>query len=300
MFKKRVLIAKSYNPYLNLAVEDWILNNLEANVPVLYLWQNNKTVVIGRHQNVYSEVDVKQAKADGVNIARRQSGGGAVFHDLGNLNFTFLSSKEKYSIEENNQLIIKALKRFGIEAKASGRNDLTVMEAKISGSAFKLQKDRAFHHGTLLVNLNQNNAQKYLTPDKAKLAAKGVTSVKSRIANLQDFNPQISVQNLIMAILEEFGCLEFEVLNEENLKNNQQIREYYTQITDKNWIFNKMPAQKNCFKKKTEKGFFEIYFELREDKCFDVDIFSDTLNFDDIEQIRSQIEGKNVNNLKIF
>jgi lipoate-protein ligase A len=79
MSEKRVFIAKSYNPYLNLAVEDWILNNLETNVPVLYLWQNNKTVVIGRHQNVYSEVDVKQAKADGVNIARRQSGGGLFF-----------------------------------------------------------------------------------------------------------------------------------------------------------------------------------------------------------------------------
>ena len=152
MSKLKVFLSDSTDPWFNLATEDWIFRDMDPSYQVLFLWRNAETVVIGRFQNPWTECDVEKMEADGIKLARRQSGGGAVFHDLGNTNFTFLSGADEYDKERNNRIITDALARFGITAEPSGRNDIIVEGRKVSGSAFKKKRDRAFHHGTMLIN----------------------------------------------------------------------------------------------------------------------------------------------------
>ena len=188
--KLRILKSAVTNPWFNLATEDWIFQALDANSHTLFLWRNSETVVIGRSQNPWVECKIDKMEADDVFLARRQSGGGAVFHDLGNTNFTFLSPKDSYDQEANFTIIINALKKLGIDAELSGRNDMQVGDKKISGNAFKHAADRSFHHGTLLVNANMQKLGDYLNPHPLKLKAKGIKSVRARVANLVEFNEE--------------------------------------------------------------------------------------------------------------
>src|SRR3989344_1875354 len=162
--KAKCLISKTHDPFLNLAIEDWIFNDLSPNNEILFLWQNDRSVIIGRNQNPHAECNLKKMGEERVNLVRRHSGGGAVFQDLGNMNFTFLSSRSNYDRKKNFQIIINALKKFNISAETSGRNDIFVESSKISGSAFKEKPDRAFHHGTLMIHVNLDELQNYLTP----------------------------------------------------------------------------------------------------------------------------------------
>ena len=200
----RILKSAVTNPWFNLATEDWIFNTLDADSHTLFLWRNSETVVIGRSQNPWVECKTDKMEADEVFLARRQSGGGAVFHDLGNTNFTFLSPKDDYDQVANFTIIINALKKLGIDAKLSGRNDMQVGDKKISGSAFKHAADRSFHHGTLLVNADMQKLGDYLNPHPLKLKAKGIKSVRARVANLVEFNEDITHEILSQAIIEAF------------------------------------------------------------------------------------------------
>ena len=137
-------------------------------------------------------------------LARRQSGGGAVFHDLGNTNFTFLSSRADYSKENNNKILCNALRAFGIEAGPSGRNDIIADGKKVSGAAFKEKSDRCFHHGTMLIDVDMNRLGDYLSPSKLKLRAKGVSSVRSRVANLRELSCEISHDSFCDSVIREF------------------------------------------------------------------------------------------------
>jgi len=154
----KIFHSDSHDPWFNLATEDWIFRDMDPNQRVLFLWRNAETVVIGRFQNPWVECNTSRMEADGIKLARRQSGGGAVFQDLGNTNFTFMTGRQFYNKNDNNQIILNALRAHGIEGEASGRNDLVVTDdegaRKFSGSAFKETKDRCFHHGTLLLNAN--------------------------------------------------------------------------------------------------------------------------------------------------
>ena len=143
-------------PLFNLAVEECIFRQMDPNQRVLFLWRNANTVVIGRAQNPWKECNTRRMEEDGVTLARRSSGGGAVFHDLGNSCFTFMEGKPEYDKSISTAIVLDALKRLGVEAFASGRNDLLVAtpdgERKVSGSAYRETHDRGFHHGTLLLD----------------------------------------------------------------------------------------------------------------------------------------------------
>ena len=208
MTKLRILVSETFDPWFNLATEDWIFRDMDPDTHVLYLWRNSDTVVIGRFQNPWTECNTEKMEADSIKLARRQSGGGAVYHDLGNTNFTFMSSKKNYDKSVNNKIIISALEQFGISAYASGRNDILVDDhegaKKISGSAFKETKDRSFHHGTLLINADLTKLGQYLNPSKKKLESKGIKSVRSRVANLTQFNSTLEHETLCKAIIEKF------------------------------------------------------------------------------------------------
>jgi len=185
-----------HDPYTNLAYEDWMLDQIASDEILFFLWQNQHTVVIGKNQNAYKEAQVSALEENGGKLARRSSGGGAVYHDLGNLNFTFIAPSDAYDVFKQLKVIITALNKLGIEATFVGRNDIEVDGYKISGNAFAKRSNNSLHHGTLLVNVAMNELTKYLNVSKAKMNAKGVDSVRKRVANLVQFNPDLTIDNL--------------------------------------------------------------------------------------------------------
>lgn len=197
--------GRSYDPHYNLAVEEYLLESVEPGQCVLYLWQNRNTVVVGRNQNPWKECRTTLLEQEGGHLARRLSGGGAVFHDLGNLNFTFLVCLEDYSVPRQMEVIRSAVASLGILAEVSGRNDILARGRKFSGNAFYKNGRQAYHHGTLLVAADMEQLGRYLHPSRAKLKAKGVESVRSRVVNLQELNPAVTVDSLKKALKEAFS-----------------------------------------------------------------------------------------------
>ena len=194
----------SFDPFLNLATEQHLLDTVEGGCCLLYLWQNQNTVVIGKNQNPWAECRASLLESEGGHLARRLSGGGAVFHDLGNLNFTFLVPTEDYDLGKQQRVLLEACRSFGIPAELSGRNDLTADGRKFSGNAFYHNGPRSYHHGTLLVNVDGEKLSRYLTPAKAKLETKGVASVRSRVVNLIELCPTLTISALKKALVAAF------------------------------------------------------------------------------------------------
>lgn len=209
LMKNKIIVTDNTDPWRNLAMEELIMDSAEPNEMVLYLWQNRDTVVIGKNQNAWKECCCEKLEADGGRLARRSSGGGAVFHDMGNLNFTFAADPSRYDLERQLGVILTACRNCGIDAKFTGRNDITAEGRKFSGNAFRHTKKCSMQHGTLLVHTDPEKMSKYLNPEKVKLMAKGVTSVRSRIANLTEFNPRLTAaimkQALMKVFTEEYG-----------------------------------------------------------------------------------------------
>jgi lipoate---protein ligase len=202
--KTKVLWTKTLNPWWNLAVEEYLLNSVEEGECILYLWQNQNTVVIGKNQNPWRECRRELLEKEGGYLARRLSGGGAVFHDTGNLNFTFLMRKEDYTLERQVGVILGAVRKVGIAAEMTGRNDITVEGRKFSGNAFCFRKSNAFHHGTLLVSADMGKLSRYLQVSEEKIKSKGVESVKARVVNLSEYNAGLTIERMGQAFMEAF------------------------------------------------------------------------------------------------
>lgn len=205
--KKSVFISQSYDVFTNLALEDWLYKNFDfSHHHVLMLWANDPCVVIGRHQNPFTEANVSNLVRKGVTLARRNSGGGAVFHDRGNLNCTFFTPRERYNRKYNLNIITRALFReWGVKADINKRDDIVVCDKKqISGTAAKLGHPNAYHHCTLLVNSNKLHLSEALVKDEAKYVTKATPSVPSPIKNLCDVNKNINVPQLLSAVGYEF------------------------------------------------------------------------------------------------
>ncbi len=201
----RIYESAGFDPYTNLALEKHLMDITPPGVCLLYLWQNKNTVVIGKNQNPWLECRTSLLEQEGGVLARRLSGGGAVFHDLGNLNFTFIMRKEDYDLDRQISVIQTACALAGIRAEKSGRNDLLAEERKFSGNAFYQNRTHAYHHGTLMINVDKDKLGRYLSPPKAKLEAKGVTSVRSRVVNLQELNSSLTIAGMKVYMKEAFS-----------------------------------------------------------------------------------------------
>jgi len=199
-----IIGADGTSPYRNIALEECLLHDVVPGQCILYLWQNQRTVVIGRNQNARDECDVAALEADGGHLARRLSGGGAVYHDLGNLNFTFLVPTADFDVSSQTETILRAVRRVGVDAERTGRNDLTADGRKFSGHAYYHTGDKSYHHGTLMVAVDTEPLSRYLRVSPLKLRDKGVRSVRSRVCNLCDLVPSLSVGILATALREAF------------------------------------------------------------------------------------------------
>lgn len=279
----RVLLSDITNPWFNLATEDWIFRELDPHTHTLFLWRNDNTVVIGRHQNPWVECKVQKMEDDGVFLARRQSGGGAVFHDLGNTNFTFLSARDGYDQEANFQIIIDALATFGIVAERSGRNDILTNDRKISGSAFKHTKERSFHHGTLLIDADLGRLSDYLNPHAKKLVSKGIKSVRSRVANLTEFDASLNHDAVCSAITESFfeyygARCEPELLDETTLRSIPSLDAYYRQMADWDWRFGRTPDFSHRLETRFDWGGIDIHLDVHRGVVRASKVYSDAMD----------------------
>ena len=190
------------DPYRNLALEQYLTEHVADDACILYLWQNQNTVVIGRNQNAWQECRTGLLEQEGGTLARRLSGGGAVFHDMGNLNFTFSVSTENYDLSRQQRVILEACRLLGIQAELSGRNDLLAQGRKFSGNSFYNHGGRSFHNGTLLIDADMTKMGRYLSPSPAKIASKGVASVASRVVNLRELCPGLTVAGMTSAMVQ--------------------------------------------------------------------------------------------------
>ncbi|RKO99573.1 hypothetical protein CXG81DRAFT_8098, partial [Caulochytrium protostelioides] len=206
-----VIIAESRDIGLHLAVEDWLLRRpRQASTPAqtLFLWRNDACAVIGRNQNPFRELHLDRLRRDGVPWIRRLSGGGAVYHDLGNTNYTLVAPRADFDRDVAVGLVVRALRhRLDIPAAVTPRHDIAVHGRKISGSAYKLVRDRSYHHGTMLIDTDLDRLTRYLctAPDaRAGWTTKGTPSVPSQVSRLRDHSLTVSHLAYVGAVAAEF------------------------------------------------------------------------------------------------
>lgn len=197
-------LSPSPDGWQNLATDEWLLDHLQPDEMILYLYINQNAVIIGKNQNPWRECNLQAMDQDGVQLVRRITGGGAVFHDTGNLNFSFIAGEDRYDLEKQLGLILHAVRSLGIPCDFSGRNDLLADGRKFSGNAFCSRSGMRQHHGTLLLHADMTRLQNYLQVDPRKLQAKGVTSVRSRVCNLSEFREDLTVPVMISSLKQTF------------------------------------------------------------------------------------------------
>ncbi|MBR3750963.1 MAG: lipoate--protein ligase [Clostridia bacterium] len=287
------VISDGYDPRENLALEQYITENCAPDEIWLYLWQNRNTVVIGRNQNPWRECDVKAIKDDGVTLVRRESGGGAVFHDEGNLNFTFIADNKLYDLERQLGVVIRALESFGLRAEFSGRNDILLNGKKFSGNAFSHKVGVSLQHGTLLISSDMARLAKYLKPSKAKLEAKGVQSVRSRVCNLADHAQGITKEALMRALLEAF---EAEYKRVDAVVHSDQLdKNDYKDLIDKysswEWTVGETPQYKSVFENRFGWGEVQLCLDVKNGAVVRADLFSDAMDARTITEAAKKIPG---------
>ena len=294
MIKKlRIYEATSVQPHFNLAVESYLMDTTETDECTLYLWQNQNTVVIGRNQNAWAECRTSLLEEEQGTLARRISGGGAVFHDLGNLNFTFAMAKDNYNLDKQLSVIQKACALAGITAEKSGRNDLLAEGRKFSGNAFYQNKTHAYHHGTLMVDVDKDKLGRYLSPPKAKLEAKGITSVRSRVVNLKELSPTLTIEKMKefmkQAFREVYGCpVSTVTLDETALKSITELQSKYG-----SWEYLYGSSHPFSFDAQTrfDWGQFQLQLEAKNGIISTAKVYTDSLDWSIAESVEQALTG---------
>lgn len=293
----KIFISRSHNPCFNLAFEEYLVREHDPKDQILYLWQNQNTVVIGRNQNPWKECNLDELKRQGGHLVRRKSGGGAVYHDLGNLNFTFISAFSEGKIKENIDLIIKVLSFNQTPAVFSGKNDILAEGCKVSGNAFFIEGNILCHHGTLLVDTDSEKLNEILTVSRRKLQSKGIDSVKSRVKNLKEFNKAISVESLITDLADIFPpCGEAASITsfvDETTEDAHIDMDAVQQLMDRynswEWNFGSSPEFNLQISERFPWGEVDVYLMVKDGSIEEAEVTTDALDIALPQKIKERI-----------
>ena len=284
--------APTGDGWLNLARDGYFLENNKKGDVVLYFYVNKNAVIIGRNQNAWKECNIANMDADGVQLVRRHSGGGAVFHDNGNLNFSFITDEKHYDLNRQMRVILNAVSKLGLKAELSGRNDITVDGKKFSGNAFSLAKGNRSHHGTILVNADLTKLSNYLCVSKEKMRSKGIDSVRARVCNLCELSSGLTVEAMrrlvIESFIEEYGAASEYVFDGTALAEVEERRE---RLASWEWRFGKTPQFDFETDKRFSFGDTQIYFNSRNGVIRETKVYSDCLDTELTTEIENALTG---------
>lgn len=284
----------SLNPYYNLAFEEYVLCN-RRDGDYLLLWQNDNTVVIGQNQNAEGEINRAFVEKHRINVVRRSTGGGAVYHDLGNLNYSFITDAEnadQKTMLRFTQPVVAALRGLGLQAEASGRNDILIDGRKVSGTAQRLYKHRILHHGTLLFHTDSEMAMGALRVDPQKFRSKSAKSVRSRIGNIKDFLDAEMELAAFWAYLKESlsdGSLISGALSEVELEQVEKLkREKYDTWA---WNFGRSPNYTMNNKRYWPGGCLAVYAAVEKGVISDISFRGDFLSLRPLDDLLADLRG---------
>jgi len=298
MDRLQVVISNQYNPFLNRAVEQYLTDHQEEGTVTMYLWKNQQTVVIGYNQNPYSECNVQLLLDEGGHLMRRGTGGGAVYHDLGNINFSFIADKSLYDVRKQLSVIQDALLTYGLHTEISGRNDITYDGRKFSGNAFAKGQRNNLHHGTILIKTDGVMMQRYLIVDKAKLMKNGVKSVASRVINLSEAVPDLTSENIKQPLIASFEKVyggQAEMLDFDTFINNAEVQAIREHISSHGFLFGRWEQFKTTKKARFPWGGVEISLKIDEAQSIitEAQIASDCLEPETIDQAEKMLTDAN-------
>lgn len=285
------------DPTLNLAMEEYVLKHLPNDSDYFLFYINRPSIIIGKNQNTIEEVNKPYIDAHNIDVVRRISGGGAVYHDEGNLNFSFITDDDGnsfHNFKKFTEPIVEALKSLGVDAEMTGRNDIQVGNAKISGNAMVKVKDRMFSHGTLMLNSELDEVQNALKVNPAKIKSKGIKSVRSRVANISEFLEEpINIDNfkdiILKTIFGEANQVETYQLTDEDWKNIEALSNEKYRTWD--WNYGRNPKYNFEREEKFEKGFVQIKLDVKQGRIEHARIFGDFFGEGDITELENALEG---------
>ncbi|WP_019153325.1 lipoate--protein ligase [Robertmurraya massiliosenegalensis] len=285
------------DPQINLAIEEYALKNLDINETYLLFYINGPSIIIGKNQNTIEEINTEYVEANGIKVVRRLSGGGAVYHDLGNLNFSFITKDDGQSFHNFKKFtepVVQALHKLGVNAELSGRNDILVEGRKISGNAQFSTRGRMFSHGTLMLDSEIDNVVAALKVKKDKIESKGIKSIRSRVANISEFlTEKISIEDFRALLLEYIfdgkENIEEYVLTETDWENIYQLSKERYQNWD--WNYGKSPKFNLQHSHRFPVGSIDVRLEVNKGLIENCKIFGDFFGVGDVADIEQKLSG---------
>ncbi|MED3726639.1 lipoate--protein ligase [Priestia filamentosa] len=285
------------DPRINLAIEEYILKHLDIEETYLLFYINEPSIIIGKNQNTIEEINTKYVEEQGLHVVRRLSGGGAVYHDLGNLNFSFITKDDGesfHNFKKFTEPVIQALEKLGVDAELSGRNDIIAKGRKISGNAQFSTKGRMFSHGTLLLDSEIENVVSALKVKKDKIESKGIKSIRSRVANISEFLEQkLTTEEFKQLILNyifdgEENIQRYELTEEDWKKINEISKERYQNW---DWNYGKSPKFNLQHSNRFPVGQIDVRLEVKKGQVEQCKIFGDFFGVGNVEEIEEKLTG---------
>lgn len=290
-----ILVTKNTDPYINAATEEYLLKKFNSgDEPIIYLWQNDKTIVVGRNQNTFKQINLAAVQQNQINLFRRFSGGGTVYHDLGNLCYTLIAKTDEINRPDNYAAIAKPIVAFlnslNIPAEFKGRNDLEIENKKISGNAQYLFQDKLLQHGTLMFDVNIDELTKYLNVDLAKIQAKGIDSIRKRVTNIKPYLPSDSQLNdinyFIEALTNWFITQDHAKIIELDDSAKQWIKDRANQhFKSWEWNYGKQDEYSFVNKKKYPGGLIEFNLTVDNGVVKAMNFYGDFLSISELDEI---------------
>lgn len=301
-----IIQSDFYDAYYNLALEEYIFKYLcQEDRYILFLWQNDNAVIIGRNQNAGNECDFSAMKKYGTKLVRRNTGGGAVYHDMGNLNFSVCCPREHYNEKRSIGIVKKAITELGVEPEYSGRNDLLVQGKKISGNAFLTSKKSGLHHGTVLLHTDLKVMREVLRVSEKKLQPKGIDSILSRVINLETVCPSATVENvkkkIIQKFMEEYDHDHMEYVDGTCLRSyadNETFRSMVEKYSSELWNMGEHFHYNHVRKERFSWGQCEIRILTEKEKIARIAIYTDSLFPLQITETEKRLRGMALGQLK--